>query len=332
MSYTVAVIVPTYNEEYYIEKCIKSIFAQTYPSSQMDIMVIDGRSTDATRKIVQALAEKWPNVRLLDNPGKIQSIAFNIGIANSSAPYIIRLDAHAEYNEKYIELCVNNLSANKQIGDAGGICNTLPRHNGLIPEANAILNKSRFGIGGAAFRVGAQAGFVDTVPFGAFPRHVVEEVGGMREDMPRAEDNEYVSRIKKAGYKIYLDPEVISTYYSRDTFSGSVKQMYANGLSIGQLFYVDRSAIGLRHFVPLVFFLSVIVSAIGAFFWKPFLWLLILILCAYFICAIGATVISCCKYGWKFFFVLPVLFFSVHCAYGWGTLVGLFKYLKRYKR
>lgn len=332
MSYTVAVIVPTYNEEYYIEKCIKSIFAQTYPSSQMDIMVIDGRSTDATRTIVQALAEKWSNVRLLDNPGKIQSIAFNIGVANSSAPYIIRLDAHAEYNEKYIELCIKNLSANNQIGDAGGVCNTLPRHKGLIPEANAILNKSRFGIGGAAFRVGAQAGFVDTVPFGAFPRHVVEEVGGMREDMPRAEDNEYVSRIKKAGYKIYLDPEVISTYYSRDTFSGSVKQMYANGLSIGQLFYVDRSAIGLRHFVPLVFFLSVIVSAIGAFFWKPFLWLLILILCAYFICAIGATVISCCKYGWKFFFVLPVLFFSVHCAYGWGTLVGLFKYLKRYKR
>lgn len=37
---------------------------------------------------------------------KIQSVAFNIGIKNSTAPYIIRLDAHAEYNSEYISLCI----------------------------------------------------------------------------------------------------------------------------------------------------------------------------------------------------------------------------------
>ena len=328
--YKVAVVIPTYNEELYIENCIESVRKQSFPFEKMDVMIVDGRSTDATRAIVQKMSEKWPNVKLLDNPGKIQSIAFNIGVANSTAPYIVRLDAHAEYNEKYIELCINNLSANYQVGDAGGVCSIRPRRKGIIPEANAILNRSKFGIGGAAFRVGAKAGFVDTVPFGAFPRRVVEEVGGMREDMPRAEDNEYVTRIKKAGYKIYLDPEVVCTYYSRDTFSGSVRQMYANGLSIGQLFYVDRSAIGLRQFVPFAFLMSIIVSAIGAIFWKPFLWLLLLVLGMYLLCAIAATVVLCSKNGWKYFFILPILFFSIHCAYGWGMLVGLFKYAKQY--
>ena len=330
--YKVAVVIPTYNEELYIEKCMASVYNQSFPFEEMDVMIVDGRSTDATREIVQKMSEQWPNVRLLDNPGKIQSIAFNIGVASSTASYIVRLDAHAEYNEKYIELCINNLSANAKIGDAGGVWNICPRREGIIPEANAILNRSKFGIGGAAFRVGAEAGYVDTVPFGAFPRHVVEEVGGMREDMPRAEDNEYVSRIKKAGYKIYLDPEIVCTYYSRDTFYGSVKQMYANGLSIGQLFYVDRSAIGLRHFVPFAFLMSLILAVVGAIFWKPFMWLLIIVLGMYFLCALAATVVLCCKNGWKYFFILLVLFFSVHCAYGWGTLVGLFKYAKQYAK
>ncbi len=330
--YTVAVIIPTLNEELYIRDCIESISNQTYAFDEMDILVVDGGSTDKTVSIVKELSQNSSNVRILDNPGKIQSIAFNIGVKNSSAPFVIRLDAHVSYDRHYIERCLYHLNRIPQIGDVGGICLTKTRRSGLIPEANAIVCQSRFGIGGASFRVGAPAGFVDTVPFGAFPRYVVDEIGGMREDLARAEDNEYVTRIKKAGYKVYLDPEIISTYYARDTYKGIIKQMYANGLSIGQLFYVDRSAIGSRHFVPFAFLLSLFISIIGAIFWRPFLWLLLMILSMYFLCAIAATFVLCSKNGWKYFFLLPLLFFSVHCSYGWGTFVGLFKYAKQYSK
>lgn len=331
MSYRVAIIIPTFNEERYIEACIHSISKQTFSFAEMDVMIVDGRSTDSTRSIVNILSQKYVNVRLLDNPGRIQSIAFNIGLANSDAPYIIRMDAHVEYDPKYVELCIKHLETNPVIGDVGGICITKTRKRGVIPDANKIVCQSKFGIGGAAFRIGAEAGFVDTVPFGAFPRQVVEKIGGMREDLARAEDNEYVSRIHKAGYKVYLDPAIISTYYARDTFRGIIKQMYANGLSIGQLFYVDRTAIGLRHFVPFAFVCSLAISAIGANFFLPFLWFLIAILGAYVTLALCATIMLCVKYGWKYFVVLPPLFFSVHVAYGCGTLVGLFKYAKQYK-
>ena len=330
--YKVAVVIPTYNEELYIEKCIESVRNQSFPFEEMDVMIVDGRSADATREIVQRMSEQWSNVRLLDNPGKIQSIAFNIGVANSTAPYIVRLDAHVYYDSLYVEKCLSHLQSIPNIGDVGGICLTKTKLKGILPEANAILCHSRFGIGGASFRVGAKASYVDTVPFGAFPRTVINEVGGMREDMARAEDNEYVTRIKKAGYSVFLDPEIIITYYARDTFSGLIMQMYANGLSIGQLFYVDRSAISLRHFVPFAFVMSLIVSAIGAVFWKPFLWLLLIILVMYFLCSLAAAIVLCSKKGWKYSFVLPVLFFCVHCAYGWGTLVGLFKYAKQYAK
>ena len=329
MESLVAIVIPTLNEELFIEDCIESIRHQSYPFDRMEIMVVDGGSTDNTKIIVETIAKTWTNIRLLHNPKKIQSAAFNIGVAQSTAPYIIRLDAHAKYNEYYIALCVKHLKENPLVGDAGGVCDVQPRRKGLIPEANAILNRTKFGIGGAAFRVGAKAGYVDTVPFGAFPRHVIDEIGGMREDMPRAEDNEYVTRLKKAGYKVYLDPEIICTYYSRDSFNGLIKQMYANGVSIGQLFYIDRSAIGFRHFTPFAFVCTLIGLCIGTLLFPLSKWLLLFVIGLYSLCALYATIIVCIRNGWRFLFIMPPLFFSVHFAYGCGTIVGLFKYAKK---
>jgi glycosyltransferase involved in cell wall biosynthesis len=325
----VAIIIPTLNEEYFIECCLDSVRLQTYPFELMDVMVVDGGSVDKTCEIVEKYSEKYPNVRLLDNPQRIQSAAFNIGVRYSKAPIIIRLDAHAIYNEKYVDLCRKHLLEHQDYGNVGGICKTLPIRNTLMAEANAILNKSMFGIGGSKFRVGTSACCVDTVPFGAFRREVVEKIGGMREDMPRAEDNEYNSRIHKYGYKVFLDPEIVSTYYARDTYRGSVRQMYNNGDSIGHLFYIDHKAIGLRHFVPFLFVLGIIIGLIFGFFYHPFWWLLCVGLGIYFVLNLFATINECCKYGWKYFFLLPILFFSVHFSYGFGTIIGLLRKFTR---
>ena len=295
----------------------------------MDVMIIDGGSDDRTCELVKAFSKKYSNVRIFQNSRRIQSVAFNIGVANSDAPYVIRLDAHVSYEEHYIERCINHLETMPEVGDVGGICETKVIRPGILPESIAILCQSKFGIGGAAFRVGASAGYVDTVPFGAFPRNVINEIGGMREDLARAEDNEYVSRIRRAGYKVYLDPDIISTYYARDTFAGIIKQMYANGKSIGQLFYVDRSAIGLRHFVPLAFVLSLLGSLCGAFIWFPIFHFLLTVIGLYGIVNILATCLECKKHGWKYIVTLPMLFMFVHISYGVGTIFGLIKYMFR---
>lgn len=329
--YKVAVIIPTLNEELFIENCLASVMEQTFPFEEMDVMVVDGGSKDRTREIVQRISECHPNVRLIENPGRIQSIAFNIGVKSSSAPYVVRLDAHATYNKEYIEKCLKIFSADAEtlgcapelVGNVGGVCSIHPQHSAIIAETSAILNQVRFGIGGAAFRVGAKAGFVDTVPFGCFPRRVIDEIGGMREDLARGEDNEYNSRIHKAGYKVYLNPEVVCTYYSRDTIRANMKQMYANGVSIGKLLYIDKASVGLRHLVPLVFTLSLIVSLILGCFYSPFFILFALIIGLYAIAAIIATLSACVKFGWKYVLTLPLMFFLVHISYGLGTINGI---------
>ena len=323
--YTIAVIIPTLNEENFIERCIESVRMQTYPFQQMDVMIVDGGSSDQTRQIVLSLQTAYPNIRLLDNSQRYQSAAFNIGVKASTAPYIIRLDAHATYDIHYIERCINLLHNHPEYGNVGGVCDILPQNESLIARANALLNHLSFGIGGAAFRMATTAQAVDSVPFGAFPRRVIEQVGGMRADLARGEDNEYNSRIRKAGYTVWLDPDIRSTYYARATWGASCKQMYANGVSIGQLFYVDRAAIGLRHLVPLAFVLAILGTfCIGCF--TIYGWyLLAAILGAYLLAALYADIDACRKYGWEYVFILPPMFFSIHLSYGIGTMVGLIK-------
>lgn len=322
--YKVAVVIPTLNEEKFIARCLDSVISQSYPFADMDVMVVDGGSKDRTKEIVTAYNKKHPNIRLLTNPRRIQSIAFNIGVQNSSAPYIVRLDAHALYKPYYIEGCMKGLEGDSKRGNVGGQWDIQPQNDSLWATTNAILNYSKFGIGGASYRVGAQAGNVDTVPFGSFPRTMIEKIGGMRDDLPRGEDNEFNSRIKKAGYDIYFDPAIECVYYARPTLKASCKQMYANGESIGHLFYVDRESIGLRHLVPLLFVVGIICGVLLSFVWLPFFFALLAGLCLYFTCDLLASVMAAKEHGWKYLLPLFIMFFCVHISYGWGTIVGMF--------
>lgn len=322
-SYQIAVIIPTLNEEKYISRCLESVITQTYPFKEMEVYVVDGGSSDKTCEIVNDYHAKLNNIRLLNNPKRIQSAAFNIGFANSSAPYIVRLDAHAFYHDYYIEGCVKGLKENERRGNVGGQWDIQPQNNSIWAVSNAILNSSKFGIGGATYRMGAEAGNVETVPFGAFPRKMIEEIGGMREDLPRGEDNEFNSRIRKAGYDIYFNPEIVCTYYARATLKASCKQMYANGESIGHLFYVDRDSIGIRHLVPLLFVLGIIVGIICVVFFRSFLYALLAGLALYFTCDLIASIIGSKEHGWKYCLPLFLLFFCVHVSYGSGTIIGL---------
>lgn len=325
MNKFVAIIIPTLNEEKFITECLNSVVNQTYPLERMDVIVVDGGSKDETHSIVEKFHIRYENIRLLNNSGRIQSIAFNIGVKFSDAPYIIRLDAHAIYDPKYIEICIMRLQENVNRGNVGGRWDIVAQNSTLVAQANAILNSCKFGIGGASFRVGALAGNVDTVPFGAFPRNVIDKIGGMREDLIRGEDNEFNFRIRNAGYEIFFDPNIVCTYYARATMKESVKQMYANGKSIGHLLRIDRRIISLRHFVPFLFTLSIISGFVLSFVTKWFTCLLGLIFLVYLFADILASICMAYKNGRKFFLPLLVLFFMVHISYGWGTIIGIVK-------
>jgi|SRR5690606_1005891 len=117
----VSVVIPVYNEERYIEKCILSLLQQDYQKEQMEWVFVDGGSNDNTLLIIENYMHKYPElIKLYNNPNKTVPYAMNIGIKASVGKYIIRVDAHSEYANDYISKCVYYLENTN--ADREGYC------------------------------------------------------------------------------------------------------------------------------------------------------------------------------------------------------------------
>ena len=255
----ISVILPVRNEERYIAACVDSIFSQDYPADQMEVIFVDGRSEDRTVELLHAMQKEHPQIVVLDNPNRTVPYAMNIGIAHSSAPVIVRLDAHAEYPADYIRLSVETLLT-KDCDNAGGVFETHGR--GFMGEAIAEMLKTPLGVGNATYRLTTEDGYVDTVPFGCFKRALFDRIGGFDERMTRNQDNELNFRIRKNGGKIYLNHNIRVQYYCRDTMRGIMKMGYMNGKWNVITMTLVPGSMGVRHFVPLAFVLSTILLAL----------------------------------------------------------------------
>lgn len=320
-NYTVSLVIPVYNESKYIDGCIQSLLQQDYPASDMEWIFVDGGSTDDTVKSIRKYAADYPHlIKILDNPHKTVPYAMNMGIMQSKGKYIIRLDAHADYANDYISKCVMYLDT-IDADNVGGVAET--KAQGFIGNCIAKMLSSKFGVGNSEFRTNGKSGYVDTVPFGAFRREVFREYGGYDERLARNQDNEMNYRIRKNGGKIYLSDDIHLSYYCRDSIKGISDMAMKNGMWNVITMKLCPGAMGVRHFVPMLFVLSVIgLGALGLshrWFW----WLLLIELSLY----LSLDIVFSLKLSMRIkeIAMLFVLFPIFHISYGIGSIKGLIK-------
>ena len=106
---TVSIIIPCRNEEKYIGRCLDSLLANDYPREVLEVVVVDGMSTDRTREIVDKYCQEYPFIKMIDNPWHIKPKALNIGIKSTKSDVVMRIDAHAVYARNYISKLVHGL-------------------------------------------------------------------------------------------------------------------------------------------------------------------------------------------------------------------------------
>lgn len=329
----VSLLLPCYNEGAFIEAVLQNALAQDFPAAQLEILVIDGGSSDKTLAIAQGYAQKEPRIRILKNPDRYVPQAMNLGIRAARGDIIMRWDAHAAYPPNYTSQLVQYLQKTK-VENVGGLWHIQARKPGRIAEATALVLSHPLGVGNAAYRLGTkEAREVDTVPFGCYPKRVFEQYGYYDERLHRNQDIELNRRIRRGGGRIVLLPQVSITYYARSTFSGLWKNNAANGeWVIRTAAYTGTlDALSLRHFAPLVFILGMFIGGglglmallqgwimLGFFFiGGPLLYFVL-------------TTLAALQASWQraspgLFLPLAWSFWTLHFSYGWGSLVGLFK-------
>jgi succinoglycan biosynthesis protein ExoA len=223
-----AVVIPTLDEERFIRPCIESLLDDPYPRDRLEILVVDGRSGDATRERVEAMADEVRGLRLLDNPARLQSAAFNLAMreADRRATVLLRCDAHAFYTPGFMTRAVSTL------GDTGAALVTFtdrPVAEGAFQTAVAFAQSTPLGVGNAQYRLGGFSGWVDHGKHGCFDRSWVEAVGGYDESFSHNEDGELSLRLREAGGGIWLDGDLIVGYSPRPTPRALARQYYLYG-------------------------------------------------------------------------------------------------------
>ena len=225
----VSVVIPCRNERDRIRACLASVLAAHYPPERMEVLVVDGASTDGTAGIVAEIARREPRVRLLENPARIVPTALNIGIRASDGEIIVRLDAHNEYPPEYIPRLVARLGRTGA-DNVGGAWITRPGAATPVAEAISLALSHPFGIGNARYRLGvATPERVDTVPFGCYRRDVFSRIGLFDEELVRNQDDELNLRLIRAGGTILLVPDVVSYYYARSSYRQLARMYYQYG-------------------------------------------------------------------------------------------------------
>ena len=308
---SVSIIIPCRNEEKYIGKCLDSILSQDYPKERLEVLVVDGMSEDKTRETIKNFQFSNPNfqLRLLDNPKKFTNFAFNMGIKESKGEIIMLMGAHAGYEKDYISKCVKYLKE-YNVDNVGGIMLTLPRDNTLIAKAIAISLSHPFGAGNSYFRIGSEKPrWVDTVFGGCYKREVFEKIGLFNENLKRSQDMEFNLRLKKAGGKILLVPNIVSYYYPKSNLKDFFLHNFEDGVwAIYPLKFV-KAPLRLRHYIPLFFVLTLPLS----------IWPYILVSLFF------SFKITLIKKDVRLFFVMPLVFSVRHFGYGLGSVWGLIK-------
>lgn len=316
-----SILIPMRNEQAYVARCLDSILAQIAGRDDVEVLCIDGDSTDGTAAAVRQYAARDPRVRLLHNPRRIVPAGMNRALAEARGEVLMRLDCHAEYAPDYVAQCLAVLERTGA-DNVGGYIRTRPGKDTPTGRAIAAVTSSRFGVGGSTFRVGGAEQEVDTVPFGCFRRDVFERFGHYDERLVRNQDIELNSRIRRGGGRIVISPAIQLTYYNRSTFGGLRQQAFHNGLWNPYTIYLTGGGLRWRHFVPLAFVVSLAGLGLGGFFWHP-LWILLVLELVVYVGAALAASAPVARTNTTSTVLVLLGFVQLHLAYGLGSLWGV---------
>ena len=315
---TVTVVIPMRNEAGSIAACLLSILANELPADvTMEVLVLDGESTDDSPAIVSRMAERDGRIRLLPNPERLQAAAFNRGLAAARGRYLVRMDAHSVCAPDYIAECLRLLESTGA-GNVGGV----QRAEGTswLTQAIAAAVSSRFAAGDAQYRNATAPTFTDTVYLGAWRTATLRELGGMRTDWAVNEDYEMNVRLRAKGGTVYLSPTIRSTYRVRSSVPTLARQYARYGFWKVRTLVEHPASLRWRQLVAPAFVLSVLLTPWLVWRFGPWG---VSHLALYAVANAAASVIVARRAGMALLPALPLVFLVIHCSWGTGFLAGL---------
>ena len=311
------------NEQEYLPKLFEDICNQTYPHSLIELVLVDSVSTDSTYNLMNKFKLKntdFKNIIIITNEKKTQSSGWNLAIQKSTGELIMRIDGHSSVPKDFVRNNVTCIESGEDI--SGGTRANIVDGDTFWKKSLLLAERSMFGSSIAPYRRKGEKKYVKSMFHATYKREVFETVGGFNEKLGRTEDNEIHYRMRKAGYKLCFNPNIISFQFTRPTLKKMILQKYKNGYWIGLTTGISPKCLSWYHFVPLLFVIGIFFTSILFMFDIPEFGIIMWV--SYCLSAIIMSILAFSKNGSLYtLIILPFLFFLLHISYGIGTIVGL---------
>jgi glycosyltransferase involved in cell wall biosynthesis len=319
----VSVVLPVRNEAAHIEDVLADLRAQEFPADRVEVLVVDGESTDDTRERVRRVASADPRVRLLENPARLSSAARALGARESRGLYVAYVDGHcripsrtwlADHVEAFERTGARCLARPQPLDRLGG---------GYRARAIAAARHSPFGHSVRSTIFGDAEGPVDPTSSGAaYRREVFDVVGTFDAAFDACEDVEFNHRVAKAGLLAWSSPKFAVEYAPRGSYRALFRQMYRYGLGRARLHRKHRDAFRVEALAPAAFAAGLPVLAASPLLPSPGPLVVAAPYALYALLAVLFGVLSASRRGATLFPGILVAFPTIHAGLGLGYLIG----------
>lgn len=242
-----SILVPMLNEERHTEASVREMVCQEGLDGEIEILVVDGRSTDRTREIVARLAADDDRVRLLDNPARRTPNGLNVALREATGEFIVRMDAHTYYPRDYVARGIERLRR----GDEALVCGpVLAVGAGRWSRRVALARRSWLAMGGLMAIGRDDEREIENPYWGVCRRSLLMELGGWDEGWPTNQDGELAARIRARGGRIVALGSMAARYVPRDSLVALARQYIRYGLYREKTCVRHTNGMRLTHLGP----------------------------------------------------------------------------------
>lgn len=328
----VSVVLATYNEGRLVDRCLASLQRQETPDFELEILVVDGKSTDGTKEIADQIAAADPRVRVFVNERRRTPFAFNIGLRAARGKYVCIFGAHTVYTKNYIAVCLREMIAHGAVGCVGRIM-TQPSNQSLEARLNAWTLSHPFGSSRKSFRTQPE-GEAESVNFPIMLKAPLLELGGFDEDLLRNQDNDMWQKLRAKGHKLFCTWKTQCFYYPKDKLKDLLRSAFHSGFWNFVSLKKNPQAMAFRHFVPLLYVIGLLtcllLSVAEEILPHYHLWVFIAglwgLLGVHLLAGTTAAFQVAVREKSPGALWLPLVFLGFHLAYGCGTLFAMASY------
>lgn len=212
----VSVILPVFNDEIRLKKCLEALEQQTYPKELYEVIVVDNASTTDLKSLVNRFQQSRYCYEA--KPGSYAARNFGLGLSTGKVIAFTDSDCIPALN--WIKLGVSSLQNNYEPGLIGGAINLFYKNPNRLTGVELYEGIEGF----------PQKKYIEQENFGATAnvftyKKIIDIVGNFNPGLKSGGDAEWGKRVAKAGYRLYYADEVEVEHPARSTYSEYYKKI-----------------------------------------------------------------------------------------------------------